>query len=713
MIVSWNWLKQYVLLDMSVEDLERRLMMAGLNHESTEEVGGDLAIDLEVTSNRPDCLGHLGIAREIAVLWNRELKLPAAAPKEGKQTAATLTKVRIECPELCNRYIARVIRGVKVGPSPKWMAARLETVGLTPINNVVDVSNYVLMECGQPLHTFDYAKLAGHEIVVRRPREGETIEAIDHKTYPLSPDMCVIADAENPVAIGGVMGGAATEVAERTKDLLIEAAEFDPVSIRSTARKLNLHSDSSYRFERRIDPEGVEWASRRCCELILETAGGELAAGSVDVGEKPAQRAPVTLRFSQLKRILGIDVPAERVREILIALGNEEASSFPRSGVGTHLRDAPASVEACPTHHKDAGASRKCVPTPERGNEGTSVTVIPPLWRRDLTREIDLIEEVGRIYGYEQIPEDVAVPMAASAKRREDRVLEKIRGVLTAAGIDEALTLSVVEEQLSAAFSPWTDAEPLRTFTPVIRGANFLRRSLIPSLLAMRKTNEALSNPEIELFEIAKIYLPRPKKLPDEQVMLGITSGRDFLYVKGVVESLVERLKCTAELAAADADLPLFDPGQSCRLELGGKAFGVLGKLSAEGLKQFDLRGQTTVAELKLSHLIEAASLMPQYAALPPYPAVTRDINLVVEESVRWADIAATVRANGGPICEGLEYRDTYRDAQRLGTGKKSLLMTLLLRSKEGTLTNQQADELRERIVAACQAKHGAELRAV
>ncbi len=270
---------------------------------------------------------------------------------------------------------------------------------------------------------------------------------------------------------------------------------------------MNLHSDSSYRFERRVDPEGVDWASRRCCELILELAGGELAAGSVDVGQKPEKREPVTLRFSQLKRILGIDVPVERVREILMALGNS-----PVSGSGVERATS------------DAGAPGNCVPTPERGNE--VISVIPPSWRRDLTREIDLIEEVGRIYGYDEIPEDVGVPMAPSAKRREDRVLEKIRGVLTSAGVDEALTLSVVEEPLSAAFSPWTDAEPLKTFTPVIRGANFLRRSLIPSLLGARKTNEALSNPEIELFEIAKIYLPRPKKLPDEQVMLGITSGQ-------------------------------------------------------------------------------------------------------------------------------------------------------------------------------------------
>ncbi len=218
------------------------------------------------------------------MLWGKELKIPAACPPEGKTPAEQLTKVRIDCPDLCFRYIARVIRGVKVGPSPGWMARRLETIGITPINNVVDASNYVLMECGQPLHTFDYLKLKGREIIVRRPLPGESIEAIDHKTYELSSEMCVIADAEDAVAIGGVMGGAATEVAGKTSEILVEAAEFDPVSIRNTARRLNLHSDSSFRFERRVDPEGLDWASRRCCELILELGGGELAAGSVDVG---------------------------------------------------------------------------------------------------------------------------------------------------------------------------------------------------------------------------------------------------------------------------------------------------------------------------------------------------------------------------------------------------------------------------------------------
>jgi phenylalanyl-tRNA synthetase beta chain len=704
MIVSWNWLKQYVPLSMPLEELERRLMMAGLNHEGTEEVAGDLAVDLEITSNRPDCLGHIGIAREVAVLWGHALTIPAANPKESKTPVGGLVKVRIDCPDLCLRYTARVIRGAKIGPSPRWMTHRLEAVGLAAINNVVDISNYVLMECGQPLHTFDFGKLKGGQIIVRRPLPGETIEAIDHKTYPLGAEMCLICDAQDPVAIGGVMGGAQTEISADTHDVLIEAAEFDPVSIRNTARQLNLHSDSSYRFERRVDPEGLDWASRRCCELILELAGGELAAGVVDVGRQPPQREPVTLRFSQLKRILGIDVPAERVREILLSLGNVETPCL--AAVGT---TAPSAQPSPPTPlPKGEGSVCPSSPAPCR----SSLTVVPPSWRRDLTREIDLIEEVARIHGYEAIPEDVGVPMVPSARRREDRVLEKIRHVLTATGFDEALTLSVVDERTSASLSPWTEAEPLRSQMPVIRGADYLRRSLTPSLLAVRRTNEALANTNIELFEIAKVYLPQSGELPREEVMLAITSGREYAALKGVIEAIVGELKISTALESDDADIALLDPTASCRLRLGGEAFGYVGQLPAEALRQFDLRGPTTVAEVKLSLLVEAADLVPRCMPQSPYPAVTRDLNLVVGEAVRWADVAATVRAASGPLFESLEYRDTYRDPERLGQGKKSLLFSIALRGGEGTLTNEQADEVRDRIVAACRAQHGAELRA-
>lgn len=671
MLVSWKWLKEYVELPSAPEAVEERLMLAGLNHEETNPVGDDLAIDLEVTSNRPDCLGHLGIAREASVLFRTPLKVPDPKLNESKPAAKDLTKVTLECPELCYRYTARVVRGVKVGPSPKWLVDRLATIGIAAINNVVDITNYVLMECGQPLHAFDFKKLGGGEIVVREARKGERLEAINHKTYELEPGMCVIADRSRPVALGGVMGGAETEVTTATTDVLIEAAEFDPMSIRMTARKLALHSDSSYRFERGLDPEGVDWASRRACQLILEIAGGELAEGVVDVGRRPAEREPIVLRLSQIKRILGIEIDAGEVRRILTSLGNRE------------VRASASEVE-----------------------------VVPPSWRRDLTREIDLVEEVARIHGYDAIPEDVNVPMAASHRTHRDRVLAKVREALVAAGIDEAMTISVVDEAASEAFSPWTDAAPLVASTPVLRRADRLRRSLVPSLLEARRNNESIGNPSVSLFEIAKIYLPRAAELPDESLMIGITAAGDFASLKGTVEAVVARLAPAAIVEAAPYQHTIFRSGRACELSIGGQRLGFLGEISSAGLKQFELREPTTVCELSVGVLEKIAQLVPQAVALSPYPAVSRDLNLVVDEKVRWADLAATVGATAGSELEEIVYRDTYRDPQRLGPDKKSQLFSILLRRPDRTLTSAEADEIRDRIVAACTKAHGAALRA-
>ncbi|HEY4307884.1 MAG TPA: phenylalanine--tRNA ligase subunit beta [Pirellulales bacterium] len=678
MIVSWNWLKEYVQLDMPDTELARRLMLAGLNHEETKAVGGDLAIDLEITSNRPDCLGHIGIAREAAVLFEQKLKLPPVDLPETGPQVGTLARVRIDCPQLCPRYTARVIQGVKVAPSPAWLTGRLATLGIAAINNIVDITNYVLMECGQPLHAFDLAGITSREIIVREGRAEEQLLAIDHRNYAVGPGVCVIADTRRAIGIGGVMGGADTEVTNQTRDVLIEAAAFDPMSIRTTARRLNLHSDSSFRFERGLDPEGVDWASRRACRLILELAGGTLASGVIDVGTKPPARPPVVLRLSQLKRVLGIDIPPARVRQILTDLGNKELKA-----------------------------------------DAAQIEVVPPSWRADLTREIDLVEEVARIHGYDEIPEDVSVPMAASARRREDQVHDQLRQVLVAAGFDEALTLSVVEEDLSAAFSPWTDAAPLVTQMPILRRASFLRRSLVPSLLAARHTNETLSNPTIELFEMAHVYLSRATGLPDEERMLAITSGGNFVALKGVIEAVVTRLNRQATLEVAPlptvtgAASTLLEPARSCELLVAGQRLGFLGEVSREGLGRFELRGASTVAELKLSVLDKLANLVPQYERLATFPAIERDLNLVVDEQVTWAEIAAVVRAGAGPNLEQLAYRDTYRDAEKLGAGKKSILLSIKLRDPQGTLAGERADAIREEIVARAAKTLGAHLRAL
>lgn len=666
MLISWNWLKEYVRLDVSADEFVRRLMMAGLNHESTDDVGGDLAIDLEVTSNRPDCLGHLGIARESAVLFGRELKLPAAQPKATGPAVSQATKVTVECPQLCPRYTARLIRGVKVGESPAWLKQRLQTIGIAAINNIVDITNYVLMECGQPLHAFDFAKLAGAQIVVREPRRGEKLEAIDHKTYDLEPGMCLICDAQRPVGIGGIMGGAGTEISAVTKDVLIEAAEFSPMSIRNTARRLRLFSDSSYRFERGIDPGGVDWASRRCCELILELAGGTLAEGVIDVASSASGARPtIALRFSEIRRILGIDIDAAETRRILAALGNQEKSANDRQ-----------------------------------------VEVIPPSWRRDLEREIDLIEEVARIHGYDKIPEDVRVPMASSTRSQTDRVLGRVRHALTAVGCDEAMTLSAVSEELSTAFSPWTDHPPLRTATPVIERANLLRRSLVPSLLAARRTNESLGNERIELFEIAKVYLPGDG-LPTEEPLLAMCSGGDFFAVKGMLQAVLAELNPAVVLDTADFQHDLLSE-RAVELRLAGERIGYLGEVSSQGLRQFELRGAATVAELKVAALLGCAQLIRRHAPTPEFPAIHNDINLEVAETVRWGKIAALVRGSAGEILESVRYQETYRNPRLASEGKKKVLFQVAFRSPQGTLTHDQANAAHDRIVSACERELGA-----
>ncbi len=672
MIVSWNWLADYLKLEMSPAEVAHRLAMAGLNHESTETVGDDLAIDLEVTSNRPDCLGHLGVAREIAVLWDQELKIPDPRPRESKTAASDLTKVEIQCPELCPRYVARVIRGIKVGPSPEWLARRLQTLGIAVISNIVDITNYVLMECGQPLHAFDFAKLHGHQIIVRDARPGELFTAIDHRTYPLQPGMCVIADADRAVALGGVMGGADTEVEAETADVLIEAADFSPLSIRSTARATRLHSPSSYRFERGVDPDGIDWASRRACELILDLAGGELARGAVDVQPRPAAaRPPIRLRFSQLKRILGIELEQEEVLRILTKLGMQLQEESP-----------------------------------------AQAALVAPSWRRDLTREVDLIEEVARIHGYDEIPEDVGVPMAPSHRRDADRVLDSVRQVLLASGFHEAMTASVTDEQTSQIFSPWTEAAPLRCSTPMLRGADCLRRSLIPSLLESRRVNESLANDPIELFETAKVYLPRTGQLPDEQPMLALTSGRSFLEVKGILQAVMAALHIEDSLEVDAAPAGMLDPDGSCQLRLRGQTIGYLGTVAESTLKSLGLRKSTTVAELKLAELQAAACLVPQYRPLSPYPAIDFDFNFIVDESVTWAALETTVRDACGDCLEAIRYQETYRDPKRDGPGRKRLLLSIRLRSADQTLTGEQAELIHQNVVTACQSQLGAQLLA-
>ncbi len=709
MIVSWNWLKDYVPLDQPPAEVAERLMMAGLNLESIEPHGDDQAIDLEVTSNRPDCLGHIGVAREASVLFNKPLTIPPAAVKSNGQPVEKATSVAIECLDLCPRYVARVMRGVKIGPSPKWLRERLEAIGIASINNVVDVTNYCLMESGQPFHAFDFDKLRGGRIVVRRPKPGEKIQAIDHNEYALTPDMCVICDAERPVAVAGVMGGADTEISSATKNVLIEVADFSSMSIRATARKLNLHSPSSYRFERGVDSSQMDWASRRCCELIQQVAGGELLEGSVWAGEPPVtQRPAVSLRSNQFRRILGIDVPTDESHRILTALGLKPCSPGPCG-----LDDSEQSGNQ--PSHKGLGC----------GEEVRHY--FPPSWRRDLSREADLIEEVARIHGYDKIPEDVFVPLSLSQKTLTERVLDRIRDTLTAAGFFETITLSFVSGELADLIpnvghvsnvpteATWhvgnVPHAPLSVDHSSRRQENTLRQSLIPSLLVVRRDNERHGNFNAKLFETAGVYLAAQPGDPNaEPRRLSFVTGGAFVEAKGVVETLVRRINPQSIVTVRPRDQPHFVPGRGAEVLLNGQSLGWLGELSRDVTDKLDLRDSVIAAVLDLATLEASPNLVPTVAELPRYPSISRDLNFVLDEATTWDALSETVRAAAGPSLDALTFGSQYRGKQ-IPADKKSYVLTVSFRAADRTLTSDEVDAAVKSVLEACSAKLSAALR--
>ena len=677
MLISWEWLADYVTLDAPIDQVVDRWALSGLNHESTEWVEGVPVIDLEVTSNRADCLGHIGIAREAAVLYSLALKIPAVDLPTSKQSVHEVLEVENLFPEACPRYTARVIRGVKIGPSPEWFAKRLRTIGIRPINNVVDATNYVMMECGQPLHAFDLNRIASNRVVVRPAAQKENFKAIDHRSYVLDPQMVVIGDSKSALALGGVMGGSDSEVSETTVDLLIEAASFEPMAIRRTARRLKLHSPSSHRFERRIDPQGLDFASRRCCQWILQFAGGQLLDGWIDTGAEPKVSSRIPLRRSRITRVLGIEVPWERCQDILSRLG--------------------CSLET----------------------EQESLVAVPPSFRQDLTREIDLIEEIARVHGYEAIPEDAMVPMVASAARPKDTMMHTVRSIACASGFSETLNPSLIGKAAIDRISPWTVQDPLGTSVPLLEGASHLRRSLIPSLIAARLHNQSQSNRDVRLFETANVYLSqteqlRGDQLPKEQYNFGCIAESEPRLVRGVFEEMIDRIwgQEGPELEERMVDFDFLDKGSSIAWFLQGSMIAWVGSLSRSLAQANKIDGPVALGELDLDLLLASARSVPKLRTLSPYPAILRDLNFIVDEGVLWGQILSTIEQSAGELFKEVVFREIYRDTKRDGQGKKRVLLTLTIQSDSETLKGEQADAVVSRVVSACEAQRGAKLLA-
>ncbi len=693
MKVSLNWLTDYVNLGShSAQQIADVLTRIGLVCDAIDETDADVVFDLDVTSNRPDCLGHVGIARELATALGLPLSQPdLSGLKAAKPTAAELTSVQVLDADLCPRYTARVIRGVRVGPSPAWMVDRLQAVGLRSVNNIVDVTNYVMLEYSQPLHSFDMDRLSEGRIVVRRAKAGEQIVSIDGSRCELNPAMLVIADAAHPVAVAGIMGGLESEIGDKTVNVLLESARFDPMSIRQTSRNLGLLSDSSYRFERGVDPVGVEIASRRACQLILQLAGGQLAdhvptkrgaigatfqlppqlaEGVVDVWATPFAPAKVALRPERTNKILGIDVPAERQLELLQSLGLSP------------VMDAGKIVCTIPSH------------------------------RADLSREIDLIEEVCRLHGLDKIPLYDRLTHRVVGPSRQEVLRGRLRRAMESSGFDEAMTFTFCDPAEAGLFG---FAQPICVDERVRKTNNVLRPTLLCSLLRVAKNNQDVGNTDVNLYEIASVFPPKPHAtaddLPDEYTGLAILSQRSATHIRGALDSALAQLSPTARLDVTPAEIAGLAEGAAANFTIDGKPAGHIGMISQAALDYYGLEQPCSAAMVRLEPLLAVAEMSWKYRPLPKFPPIRRDLSLLLDEAVTWKELSETIRALNQPELEELDYVGTYRGKQ-VPPGKKSLTLTLTYRSATETLRHEQADAFVAQVLAAAQKRLAAELRA-
>jgi phenylalanyl-tRNA synthetase beta chain len=553
-----------------------------------------------------------------------------------------------------------------------------------------------MLECGQPLHAFDLSSLRGDNINVRRARQGESFVAINHKEYELTSEMCVISDSKQPVAIAGVMGGAETEISTETTDVLIESAQFAPLPVRSAARALVLGSPSSYRFERGPDPAAVEWASCRAVELILDLAGGTFAAPAFQAGSLDSSQATIDLRMHRVEQVLGVSIPKQRQREILQSLGFVEQEP------------------------------------------GADVTRwLAPTWRRDCTREIDLVEEVARVEGYDCVPENIpitAVPVQRSPRERMVRIVSES---CVAAGFCEAMTRSVVGEKFEELSSPWGCTPALVCSPPLVQGADRLRRTLLPSLLDARSNSLSSGSSHGDLFEIAHCYLSRENDVLEdtspieEPLLLALVTGGDFFHGKGFAAAIFERLGLyewsSAEKPIAHADVEFgltYHPFESAVLQAGRSAeilfhrageksrrIGVVGEFSADVMKMCGLDRDSVGIELRLDGLEFTTMYEPTLLSLSSFPSIDRDMNLVVDEAISWASICAAIESTQCDALESIRLGQIWRDAERLGKGKKSVVVSIRLRSFKETLSAEQANAFVEAMVSSCQSRVGAALR--
>ncbi|MBU1694157.1 MAG: phenylalanine--tRNA ligase subunit beta [Verrucomicrobia bacterium] len=646
----------------------------------------EAVLELSVTPNRPDCLSVIGMAREVAALYGSRLKWPDASFAESDPPVPQRTRVEVEDAEGCPRYTARVMTGVKIGPSPAWMRRRLELSGVRAISNVVDITNYVMLECGQPLHAFDQELLEEGRIVVRRVRSGEKLATLDGMERPVTPDMLAICDARRPVALAGIMGGAGSEIRDATHTVLLESACFRPQDIRRTSKRLGLSTESSYRFERGVDIGRVEWASRRAAQWMAELAGASVARGVVDVFSKPPVARRIACRYDRINALLGLKESGEGIRKIFESLE---------------------------------------LPVEQADGQGCTVQV--PTFRPDLEVEVDLAEEFARIHGLDRIPSPA--PHAQLVPGTDDtlwRAVSACRAHLAGLGLREIMNYSFVSARFLDLFDPGDAPQRLVMPNPVSQDQAVMRNVLAPQMVDTLGRNLARQVEEAAFFEIGRIFRLGADGQPVEEDHLAIglmgpagRTGLDrrrpvepqemFLWMKGIWEELARAQNLEWRMAK-DTGCPYLETGRAATLLMGDEPIGRMGLVGAKQRAEWRMTQPVAVLEVRLEPLLGRAGETRSCSPVPAYPSVRRDVALIVDQAIRHEDVVRLIRRAAPPELENIEIFDIFSGGN-IGAGRRSLAYALTYRSAARTLTDEEANGYHESIKQALKQELGAEIR--
>ena len=631
----------------------------------------DHVVEFEITPNRPDCLSVIGLAREASATFGRPLKLHTPEVKGCGGSIAELVDIDIEDGDLCPRYTARMVKNVKIAPSPRWMRERLRNSGVRPINNIVDITNYVMLEYGQPMHAFDFSCVEGGHIIVRTAREGETIQTLDGNARKLTPNMLCICDEEKPVAVAGVMGGANSEIVGDTAMVVFEGANFNGTSIRRTAAALGMRTEASGRFEKGLDPMNTVAAVDRACELVELLGCGEVMRGTIDVLPEPIVPKTVKLEPDKVNGLLGTDVSKAEMRRILLALGFELDGD----------------------------------------------TIIVPSWRGDVEHYSDIAEEIARFYGYNNIPCTLMRGQTTSGGYTDAQKAERSIGTMARAlGYSEIITYSFISPSYYdkirlPADSPLRDS--MKILNPLGEDTSIMRTTILPSMLEILTRNYNYRNKAVRLYEIGKVYFARPDGMADEPKLLclgGYGGGMDFFQLKGAVERILAGLRITDVTFEAEHDNPSYHPGRCAKVYAGGKLLGVLGQIHPLAAANYGVDAELYTAELWLGELLAARGATPVYTPLPRFPAVTRDIAIVCAADIPVAKLSACILAAGGQYLKGCELFDVYTGAP-IPVGYKSVAFSLTLRADDQTLTDDHAEETMQSVLKALKETFNATIR--